>query len=145
MGHWREAVDIEDLVVNYLYALCLRPFPRHSVSGSVVCIYAWPSISILLLYLVTISQHNHIMSAFTFDFDLQDDLDESFDAISLQDSTAVPPRPADGAIIPEGITSEKELPTEEIPITALVRVLPFFSTSNPSYHQAGGSAALRAP
>jgi hypothetical protein len=30
------------------------------------------------------------MSAFTFDFDLEDDLDESFDAIPPQESTAVP-------------------------------------------------------
>ncbi|KAI0253384.1 hypothetical protein BJV78DRAFT_1302094 [Lactifluus subvellereus] len=65
------------------------------------------------------------MSAFTFDFDLEDDLDESFDAISLQDSAAVPPRPADRAlVVPEGVTSEKELPAEEIPISALLSALP---------------------
>jgi hypothetical protein len=52
------------------------------------------------------------MSTFTFDFDLQDDLDESFDAISLQD-----PRP-----IQSSSSIEKQLlPAEEIPLSALVR------------------------
>ena len=61
------------------------------------------------------------MSAFTFDFDLQDDLDESFDAIPA----AVPS--VDKTIAQEH-APEKEIPAEEIPLSALVRTLslPFF-------------------
>jgi hypothetical protein len=75
------------------------------------------------------------MSAFTFDFDLEDDLDESFDAISLQDSTAaVPPLPHSIASV-----AQEELPAEEIPLSALVRALLalyLFSTppGTKSYH-----------
>ena len=53
------------------------------------------------------------MSAFTFDFDLQDDLDESFDAISLQDPRSVQSSTS--------IEKEQLLPAEEIPLSALVR------------------------
>ena len=65
------------------------------------------------------------MSAFTFDFDLQDDLDESFDAIPLQGSAAVPS--VDKTITQER-APEKEIPAEEIPLSTLVRTLslPFF-------------------
>ncbi|KAH9023926.1 hypothetical protein EDB84DRAFT_1564570 [Lactarius hengduanensis] len=52
------------------------------------------------------------MSAFTFDFDLEDDLDESFDVIPPQNPTA--------ASAPNGL-SEAELPAEEIPLSELVR------------------------
>ncbi len=67
-----------------------------------------------------------IMSAFTFDFDLEDDLDESFDAIPLQGSAAVPS--VDKTIAQER-APEKDIPAEEIPLSALVRTLslPSFS------------------
>jgi len=66
------------------------------------------------------------MSAFTFDFDLEDDLDESFDAIPLQGSAAVPS--VDKTIAQER-APEKDIPAEEIPLSALVRTLslPSFS------------------
>ena len=57
------------------------------------------------------------MSAFTFDFDLEDDLDESFDAIPLQGSAAVPS--VDKTSTPE-CASGVEIPAEEIPLSALV-------------------------
>jgi hypothetical protein len=57
------------------------------------------------------------MSAFTFDFDLEDDLDESFDAIPLQGSAAVPS--VDKTPTPER-TSGEEISAEEIPLSALV-------------------------
>jgi hypothetical protein len=53
------------------------------------------------------------MSAFTFDFDLEDDLDESFDGISPKPSVL----PIDATLAPEGT----EQPAEEIPLTELVR------------------------
>ena len=52
------------------------------------------------------------MSAFTFDFDLEDDLDESFDAIPLQGSAAV--------LSVDKTSSGEEIPAEEIPLSALV-------------------------
>jgi hypothetical protein len=64
------------------------------------------------------------MSTFPFDFDLEDDLDESFDAISLQDSakdraSAVVPPPS---VLPEcRVAPSEELPMEEIPLSTLVR------------------------
>ncbi|KAI9462846.1 hypothetical protein BJY52DRAFT_1255579 [Lactarius psammicola] len=62
------------------------------------------------------------MSAFAFDFDLEDDLDESFDAISPQKSTAadVPPD-ADNVVLAQESVSGAELPAEEIPLSELVR------------------------
>ena len=78
------------------------------------------------------------MSAFTFDFDLDDDLDESFDAIPP--TTA----PIDTAIVPEGL-SEAELPAEEIPLSDLVRT-PSPSPLTPLVlTTASRSAAFRAP
>lgn len=57
------------------------------------------------------------MSAFIFDFDLGDDLDESFDPISLPDST---PGPCiDKALGSQAIPGE-DIPADEIPLTALV-------------------------
>jgi hypothetical protein len=56
------------------------------------------------------------MSAFTFDFDLQDDLDESFDAISLQD----PLRSIQSNSVEKEL-QQQLLPAEEIPLSALVR------------------------
>jgi hypothetical protein len=53
-----------------------------------------------------------IMSSFTFDFDLEDDLDESFEAITASsiDKTLVSESVPGGAI-----------PAEEIPLSTLVR------------------------
>jgi hypothetical protein len=52
------------------------------------------------------------MSSFTFDFDLEDDLDESFEAITASsiDKTLVSESVPGGAI-----------PAEEIPLSTLVR------------------------
>ena len=62
------------------------------------------------------------MSVFTFDFDLQDDLDESFDANHPQKPSV---SAADNAALaPEGVVSEAELPAEEIPLSELVRPSP---------------------
>jgi hypothetical protein len=57
------------------------------------------------------------MSAFTFDFDLEDDLDESFDAIPPQGSAAAPS--VNKAPIPQR-TSGEEASAEEIPLSVLV-------------------------
>ena len=85
------------------------------------------------------------MSAFTFDFDLEDDLDESFDAIPLRGSAAVPS--VDKVLTPER-TSGEEIPAEELPLSALVssidRFLFWLPSSFASYHPIG-SAALHAP
>jgi hypothetical protein len=54
------------------------------------------------------------MSAFTFDFDLEDDLDESFDAIPPHEPAAVPS-------IDKTLVSKGE-PAKEISLSALVRV-----------------------
>ena len=58
------------------------------------------------------------MSAFTFDFDLEDDLDESFEAIPPKPTRTVPP--IDTVQAPEGT----ELLAEEIPLSELVRTHP---------------------
>ena len=58
------------------------------------------------------------MSAFTFDFDLEDDLDESFDAIPPKSTRTVPP--IDGVQSPEGT----EQLAEEIALSELVRTHP---------------------
>jgi protein-histidine N-methyltransferase len=63
------------------------------------------------------------MSAFTFDFDLEDDLDESFDAIPLKKSAAAPPS-TDETLAPEGAPISSEIPAEEIQLSALVRPYP---------------------
>ena len=69
------------------------------------------------------------MSVFTFDFqvDLEDDLDESFDAIPLQGSTAV--LPVDKTPTPER-TSGEEISAEEIPLSALVSPIYFLPTAS---------------
>jgi hypothetical protein len=58
------------------------------------------------------------MSCFTFDFDLEDDLDESFDAIT-------PQKPAAASSIDKILVSESApegaIPAEEIPLSTLVR------------------------
>ena len=58
------------------------------------------------------------MSAFTFNFDLEDDLDKSFDAIPPQEPAAVPS--IDKKLVSEG-GSGGEIPAEEITLSALVR------------------------
>jgi len=60
------------------------------------------------------------MSAFTFDFDLEDDLDESFDAIPPHEPAAVPST-IDKTLVPEGAPGGV-IPAEEITLSALVRV-----------------------
>ena len=57
------------------------------------------------------------MSAFTFDFDLEDDLDQSFDAIPPQEPAAVPS--IDKTLVSEGGYGG-EIPAEEITLSALV-------------------------
>ena len=54
------------------------------------------------------------MSAFTFDFDLEDDLDESLDSIIIPPQEPnVPP-----------ILASAELPAVEVPLSELVRIHP---------------------
>ena len=72
------------------------------------------------------------MSAFTFDFDLEDDLDESFDAISLQGSTTVPS--VDKTLTPERASGE-EISAEEIPLSALVSPIYHFIVLTASFHR----------
>ena len=57
------------------------------------------------------------MSAFTFDFDLEDDLDESFDAIPPQESASV--SCIDKTIVSEGAPGGV-IPAEEITLSVLV-------------------------
>jgi hypothetical protein len=60
------------------------------------------------------------MSSFTFDFDLEDDLDESFDAIPPQGPVAAPP--IDKTLISEStLGGAMPATAEEIPLSALVR------------------------
>jgi hypothetical protein len=73
------------------------------------------------------------MSAFAFDFDLEDDLDESFDVIPPHEPAAVPS-------IDRTLVSEGE-PAEEIALSALVRVN-VFSSHLLQNHIWFGSAAL---
>jgi hypothetical protein len=55
------------------------------------------------------------MSCFTFDFDLEDDLDESFDALT-------PQKPAAASSTDKTLASpEGAIPAEEIPLSTLVR------------------------
>jgi hypothetical protein len=63
------------------------------------------------------------MSAFTFDFDLEDDLDESFDAIPLQGEAAA--SSIDKTLAPDNVPGS-EIPAEEIPLSTLVRAHTFF-------------------
>jgi hypothetical protein len=67
------------------------------------------------------------MSCFTFDFDLEDDLDESFDAITPQEPAAAPS--IDKTVVsesaPEGVIS-----AEEVPLSTLVRDTDIFLTTN---------------
>jgi protein-histidine N-methyltransferase len=69
------------------------------------------------------------MSAFTFDFDLEDDLDESFDAIP-------PHSTIDSSECGVAPSRSEELPAEEIPLSALVRCPalspPLFSSTEKS-------------
>jgi hypothetical protein len=59
------------------------------------------------------------MSGFTFDFDLEDDLDESFDAIPAHELAAV--SSVDKTLVSEGAPGEV-MPAVEITLSALVRV-----------------------
>jgi hypothetical protein len=80
------------------------------------------------------------MSAFTFDFDLEDDLDESFDATPPQESTAVPS--IDKTLVSEGAPGGT-IPAEEITLSSLVRSFIF---GPPLWNLiCFGSAALRSP
>ncbi|KAH9059503.1 hypothetical protein EDB87DRAFT_1621235 [Lactarius vividus] len=80
------------------------------------------------------------MSAFTFDFNLEDDLDESFDVIPPQNPTAHP-IDADSSI-PEGL-SEAELPAEEIPLSELLSALPEALSYSPFVLPANGTTLVR--
>ncbi len=75
------------------------------------------------------------MSSFTFDFDLQDDLDESFDfdAIPPQGMAAAPS--INKNPVPEGTPQAGGvmLPADEIPLSALVRRQFLASWSHQSY------------
>ena len=57
------------------------------------------------------------MSAFTFDFDLEDDLDESFDAIPPQELASV--SSLDKTLVSEGAPGGA-MPAEEITLSVLV-------------------------
>ena len=83
-----------------------------------------------------------VMSAFTFDFDLEDDLDESFGAtgISPQEPAAVPS--IDKTLVSEGPPGGAT-PAEEITLSALVRdFFLFLFFCNLIWF---GSAALHSP
>jgi hypothetical protein len=64
------------------------------------------------------------MSSFTFDFDLEDDLDESFDVITPQRPTAA--SSIDKTVVAPG----GAIPAEEIPLSTLVRHTDFSLTTN---------------
>jgi hypothetical protein len=79
-------------------------------------------INALPVCLIDFISHSHsFMSAFTFDFDLEDDLDESFDAIPLQESATL-------ALEHELRTTSTDISAEEIPLSALVRTLSLLPT-----------------
>ena len=59
-----------------------------------------------------------VMSCFTFDFDLEDDLDESFNVITPQKPPASPS--IDKTLVSES-PPEGAIPAEEIPLSTLVR------------------------
>jgi hypothetical protein len=91
------------------------------------------------------------MFAFTFDFDLEDDLDESFDAIPLQGSAAL--SSVDKTSTPEH-ASGAEITAEEIPLSALVSPITIYHSlflaasiilRVLTYRRPIGSAARRAP
>ena len=75
------------------------------------------------------------MSAFTFDFDLEDDFDNSFDAILPQEPSAV--LSTDKTLVSDLDGSGGSIPAEEITLSSLVRDNLFFlyrwSTSFQSY------------
>ena len=89
------------------------------------------------------------MSAFTFDFDLEDDLDESFDAIPLQGPAAA--TSVDKTLKPERASGGEEIPAEEIPLSALVSpiyTLSFLAAllpSRPNKHPIGQRSSPRSP
>jgi hypothetical protein len=66
------------------------------------------------------------MSAFTFDFDLEDDLDNSFDAIIPQKPSAV--LSTDKTLVSDD-GSGGSIPAEEITLSSLVRHNSLFSLS----------------
>jgi hypothetical protein len=116
VGHCREAVDIEVVLNN------------SALLWTLLCVH-------------NRRIYHPSMSAFTFDFDLEDDLDESFDAIPTQKPTAV--NNTDNAALDLEGVSETELPAEEIPLSELVRTP---SLLRPSIlTTACRRAALRAP
>jgi hypothetical protein len=86
------------------------------------------------------------MSSFTFDFDLEDDLDESFDVITPQKPAA--PSSVDKTLVPESAPAGA-IPAEEIPLSTLVRdtfLLLYHLISSLQPILSGiGSAALRTP
>ncbi|KAH9179042.1 hypothetical protein EDB89DRAFT_2063142 [Lactarius sanguifluus] len=84
------------------------------------------------------------MSAFTFDFDLEDDLDESFDVIPPQNPTAASVHPIGADSVPEGLpVSEAELPAEEIPLSELLSALPEALSYSPLALPANGTTLVR--
>ena len=68
------------------------------------------------------------MSSFTFDFDLEDDLDESFDVITSQKPTAA--SSIDKTPVSESAPGGAIVPAEEIPLSTLVRDTDLFLTTN---------------
>ncbi|KAI9444081.1 hypothetical protein H4582DRAFT_1919155 [Lactarius indigo] len=80
------------------------------------------------------------MSAFTFDFDLEDDLDESFNVIPPQKTTEINPIDVDNT--PEGV-SEAELPAEEIPLSELLSTLPEALSYSPLTLPTSGPTLVR--
>lgn len=86
------------------------------------------------------------MSCFTFDFDLEDDLDESFNVITPQKPPASPS--IDKTLVSDG-APEGAIPAEEIPLSTLVRDAIFILlisalTYNQSYRHLGLAAQLSA-
>ena len=78
------------------------------------------------------------MSAFTFDFDLEDDLDNSFDAIIPQKPSAV--LSTDKTLVSDD-GSGGSIPAEEITLSSLVRDKFFFFIVRPLLSILSGSAA----
>jgi hypothetical protein len=86
------------------------------------------------------------MSGFTFDFDLEDDLDESFDAIPLQEPATAPSISKNKTLALEHHEPKPgtEIPAEEIPLSALVR-LSFSSVRGPRLMYGRQCSSPRSP
>ncbi|KAF8500441.1 hypothetical protein F5888DRAFT_1610248 [Russula emetica] len=82
------------------------------------------------------------MSSFTFDFDLEDDLDESFDVIT-------PQTPATASSIDTTLVSESApgggIPAEEIPLSTLLSALPEAFSYSPITLPASAGSSTSSP